>query len=180
MHPCKTSIIRYIIPTYYTSIININTTPSNELVVFWLLRVSVVLMISPEVFAIYVAIITIKMVSFIATDASADLISFTICLFTCTSTILIISTMITFISTTLIVSMITSIFILIISMIISISIMFIISLTIISISSILIIIGLVGSFGLANTEGFLFWFFLHSLCAVHVLLSDLFLTLSQF
>ena len=120
------------------------------------------------------------MVSFIATDASPDLISFTIRLITSTSTILIISPMITFISTTLIISMIISIYILIISMIISISIMLIISLMIMSISSILIIIGLVGSFGLANTEGFLFWFFLHSLCAVHVLLSDLFLTLSQF
>ena len=32
---------------YYTSVINIRTTPSSELVLFWLLCVSVVLMISP-------------------------------------------------------------------------------------------------------------------------------------
>ena len=85
---------------YYTSVINIHTTPSNDLVLFWLLCVSVVLMISPEVFTIYVAI-TIKMVFFIDTDASTDSISFIICLITRTSTILI-SPMITFISTILI------------------------------------------------------------------------------
>ena len=46
---------------YYTSFLNIPATPSNKLVLFCLLCVSVVLMISPEVFTIYVAIVTIKM-----------------------------------------------------------------------------------------------------------------------
>ena len=69
---------------YYTSVINIHTTPSNELVLFWLVCVSVALMISPEVFTIYVATITMKMVPLIATNASIDLISFIICLITTT------------------------------------------------------------------------------------------------
>ena len=60
---------------YYTSVINIHTTPFNELVLFWLLCVSVVLMISPKVFTIYILTITIKMVSLIATNASIDPIS---------------------------------------------------------------------------------------------------------
>ena len=119
---------------YYTSIINIHTPPSNELVWFWLVCVSVVLMISPEVFTIYGATSTIKMVPLIATNASIDPISFIICLITPTSTIMIISPMITFISTILMINlMIISIsIILIISMIISISTTFIISLMIIS------------------------------------------------
>ena len=76
---------------YYTSVISNHTTPYNELVLFWLLYVIFVLMISPEVFIIYLAIITIKMVPFIATDASIDPITFIICLITPTSTILIIN-----------------------------------------------------------------------------------------
>ena len=90
---------------YYTSVINIHTTPSNDLVLFWLLCVSVALMISPEVFTIYVATIAIKMVPLITTDASIDPISFIICLITSISAILIISSMITFISTILIISL---------------------------------------------------------------------------
>ena len=127
---CKTNIIRYIITMYNTSVINIHTTPSNELVLFWLLCVSVVLMISPKVFTIYILTITIKMVSLIATNASIDPISFIIYLITPTSTMLIISSMITLISAILKISlMITSISTkLIISMIISISIILIISL----------------------------------------------------
>ena len=115
---------------YYTSVINIHTTPFNELVLFWLLCVSVVLMISPKVFTIYILTITIKMVSLIATNASIDPISFIIYLITPTSTMLIISSMITLISAILKISlMITSISTkLIISMIISISIILIISL----------------------------------------------------
>ena len=104
------------------SVINIHATPSNELVLFWLVCVSVVLMISPKVFTIYVATITIKMFPLIATNASIDPISFIICLITPASTIMIISPIITFMSTTLIISL----------MIISISIILIISLMIIS------------------------------------------------
>ena len=144
---------------YYTSVINIHTTPSNGLVLFWLLHVGVVLMISPEVFTIYVSIITIKMVFFIATGASTDSRSFIICLITPISTILIISLMITFISTILIFSMTISISIVVIIslmiisistiltiiMIISIFIMFIVSLMVISISIILTIIMIISS-----------------------------------
>ena len=50
---------------YYTNVINIHMTPSNELILFWLLCVSVVLMISPEVFTIYVATINIKVMPLI-------------------------------------------------------------------------------------------------------------------
>ena len=91
---------------YYTRVINIHTIPSNELVWFWLLCVSVVLMILPEIFTIYVVNITIKMMPLIATDASNDPTSFIICLTTPTSTIPIISPMITSISTVLIISLI--------------------------------------------------------------------------
>ena len=54
---------------YYTSVINIHTTPSNELVWFWLLCVSVALVVSLEVFTIYAATITIKIMTLIATNA---------------------------------------------------------------------------------------------------------------
>ena len=100
----------------YTSVITIHTTPSNELVLFWLLRVSIVLMISREIFTIYVIIITIKVMSVIATDAPNDPTSFIISLNTSTSTILIASSMIMFISVILIVSMIIFIYIMIISL----------------------------------------------------------------
>ena len=127
----------------YCSAVNIHTTPSNELVLLWLLCVSVVLIISPEVFTKYVAIITIKLVSLIATNASTDPIPFIICLITSTSTTLIFSPMITFISTILMVSMIISIYILIISlMIISMSTILAISMIIsiyISVISLMII-----------------------------------------
>ena len=126
---------------YYTSRINIHTTPSNELVLFWLLCVSVVLMISPEVFTLYVAIITIKMVSLIATDASINLVPFITYLITFPSTILIISSMITFISTILIKSLmiISPSTILTTNLTISISTILIISLVVISKSTILTI-----------------------------------------
>ena len=114
---------------YYASVINNHTTPCNELVWFWLLFVSLVLMISPEVFAFYVATIIIRMMPLIATDVSIDPISFIICSITPTSTILIISTMITSISTILIISL----------MIISISTILTISLMVISISIMLTI-----------------------------------------
>ena len=125
---------------YYTSVINIHTTPSNELVLFRLLFVSVVLMISAEVFTIYVAIIIIKMVSLNAIDVSIDLISCIVYLITPTSTILIVSPMIAFVSTILIISMIISIYIILIIslMIIPISTILTISM-IISISTILLI-----------------------------------------
>ena len=126
---------------YYTSCINIHATPSNELVLFWLLCFGVVLMISPEVFTVYVAIITIKMVPLIATDASIDLVSFITYLITFTSTILIISSMITFISTILIMSLmiISTSTILATNLTISISTILIISLVVISKSTILTI-----------------------------------------
>ena len=181
---------------FYTSVINIHTTPSNELVLFWLLRVSVVLMISLEVFTIY-SYHYYKMASFIATGACTDPISFSVCLITCTSTILIISPMIMFISTTWIVSMIISIYILIIilmiisistlltiSMIIFIFIILINNLMIVSISTILTIsmITFISIISCQIQKGFCFGqivVFLHSMCAVHVLLSDSFLTLLQ-
>ena len=105
-------IVRYIITMYYTSIININTTPSSELVLLWLLCQCFSDDFPWTIYHIYVAIITKKMVSFIATNVSADPISFSICLITPTSTILFISPMITLIYTMLIVSMIISIYIL--------------------------------------------------------------------
>ena len=87
----------------YTSIINIHTTPSNKLILFWLLCVSVALMISPDVFTIYVANITI-MTPLIATHESIDPIFFIICSITPISIILIISSMITSIFTILIIA----------------------------------------------------------------------------
>ena len=115
----------------------------------------------------------------IDTDAYIDPISFIICLITPTSIILIISPMITFISTVLIISLmiISTSTILATSLTISISTILIISLIVISISTLLtismiisfstiLIISLMiihpplavrlGSFGLGNTEGFLF------------------------
>ena len=97
--------MRYIIAMYYTSVTSIHTTLSYELVLLLLVCVSVVLIISPEIFIACVAIITIQMVPLIATNASIDHISFITCLITPTSTILIISPMITFITTILIVSL---------------------------------------------------------------------------
>ena len=179
---------------YYTSVINIHTTPSNELVLFRLVCVSVILMISPKVITIYVATITSKMVRLIATDASIDPISFITCLITPTSTLMIISPMITFISTILIISlMIISIFIILVISLMIISISTILTISMItSISSILIISLMIipplavklGSFRLSNTEGFFFFgqivACLHSLFTVHVLHSDLFMILLSY
>ena len=83
--------IRYIITLSYTSVINVHTTPSKELVWFWMLFVNDVLIIFPR-----------RIISLIVTDASIDPTPFIICSITPTSTILITSPMIMSISTILI------------------------------------------------------------------------------